>query len=104
VLVEKPLRNNAEDAAQMLAAAQASGGIIIEAIPLPLPSLVRRALTTLRGGAIGASAHRAVFNAICPIRPGELRYIEELGGGALMDLGCYCLHWIRTVAGDEPTS
>src|SRR6185436_3862190 len=24
-------------------------------------------------------------------------------GGALMDLGCYCLHWIRTVAGDEPT-
>ncbi len=20
-----------------------------------------------------------------------------------MDLGCYCMHWIRTVAGDEPT-
>ena len=36
-------------------------------------------------------------------RPGELRYVEELGGGALMDLGCYCLHWIRTIAGDEPT-
>jgi predicted dehydrogenase len=32
-----------------------------------------------------------------------LRYVEELGGGALMDLGCYCLHWIRTIAGDEPT-
>ena len=39
----------------------------------------------------------------CPDTPGELRYIEALGGGALMDLGCYCMHWIRTVAGDEPT-
>ena len=38
-----------------------------------------------------------------PDTPGELRYIEALGGGALMDLGCYCMHWIRTVAGDEPT-
>ncbi len=38
-----------------------------------------------------------------PDTPGELRYIEELGGGALMDLGCYCMHWIRTVAGDEPS-
>ena len=43
------------------------------------------------------------FNANLPDKPGELRYIEELGGGALMDLGCYCMHWIRTVAGDEPT-
>ncbi|MEO8114359.1 MAG: Gfo/Idh/MocA family oxidoreductase, partial [Phenylobacterium sp.] len=34
--------------------------------------------------------------------PGELRYRPELGGGALMDLGTYCLHWCRTVAGAEP--
>jgi predicted dehydrogenase len=44
-----------------------------------------------------------VFNAVLPDTPGELRYIEELGGGALMDLGCYCMHWIRSVADDEPT-
>ena len=45
----------------------------------------------------------AIFNALLPDTPGELRYIEELGGGALMDLGCYCLHWIRTIVSDEPT-
>jgi predicted dehydrogenase len=63
-----------------------------------------RALTALRKGQIGRIRHiDAVFNASLPDTPGELRYIEALGGGALMDLGCYCLHWIRTVAGDEPS-
>jgi predicted dehydrogenase len=61
-------------------------------------------LSLLRAGAIGRLRHiDAVFNVDLPDTPGELRYIEALGGGALMDLGCYCLHWIRTVAGDEPT-
>ena len=64
-----------------------------------------RARSTRCGsGKIGRIRHiEAVFNANLPDTPGELRYIEELGGGALMDLGCYCMHWIRTVAGDEPT-
>ena len=58
----------------------------------------------MRKGEIGRIRHiEAVFNANLPDTPGELRYIEALGGGALMDLGCYCMHWIRTVAGDEPT-
>ena len=66
--------------------------------------LFERALEALRAGAIGRIQHvEAKFYAALPDTPGELRYIEELGGGALMDLGCYCMHWIRTVAGDEPT-
>jgi predicted dehydrogenase len=63
-----------------------------------------RALAALRNGDIGQIRHvEAIFNADLPDTPGELRYIEALGGGALMDLGCYCLHWIRTVTGDEPS-
>ena len=32
----------------------------------------------------------------------ELRYDPALGGGALMDLGTYCVHWCRTLAKGEP--
>ncbi len=104
VLVEKPFANNAQDAAQMVAAARASRRHLFEAFHYRFHPLFGKALGELRRGAIGPLRHvEAVFNANLPDTPGELRYIESLGGGALMDLGCYCLHWIRTVANDEPT-
>ena len=104
VLVEKPFANNAQDAAQMIAAARAADRHLIEGFHYRHHPLFARALESLRAGAIGRLRHiEAIFNATLPDTPGELRYIEELGGGALMDLGCYCLHWIRTVAADEPT-
>jgi predicted dehydrogenase len=104
VLVEKPFANNAQDAAQMVAAARASGRHLFEAFHYRFHPLFAQALAELRRGAIGRLRHiDAAFNANLPDTPGELRYIESLGGGALMDLGCYCLHWIRTVAADEPT-
>jgi predicted dehydrogenase len=104
VLVEKPFANNAVDAERMVAAARAAGRYAIEGFHYRFHPLFERALAALRAGAIGRIRHiEASFNADLPDTPGELRYIEALGGGALMDLGCYCMHWIRTVAGDEPT-
>lgn len=104
VLVEKPFANNAQDAAQMVAAARAAGRHLIEGFHYRFHPLFERTLTALRKGEIGRIRHiEAVFNASLPDTPGEMRYIEALGGGALMDLGCYCLHWIRNVAGDEPS-
>jgi len=104
VLVEKPFANNAQDAAQMVAAARAAERHLIEGFHYRFHPLFERALTALRKGEIGRIRHiEAVFNASLPDTPGEMRYIEALGGGALMDLGCYCLHWIRSVAGDEPS-
>jgi len=103
VLVEKPFSNNAQDAAQMVAAARAAKRHLLEGFHYRFHPLFERALALLRAGAIGKLRHiDATFNANLPDTPGELRYIESLGGGALMDLGCYCLHWIRTVAGEEP--
>lgn len=36
------------------------------------------------------------------ILDGDIRLIKELGGGALLDLGCYCASFARLIAGDEP--
>jgi predicted dehydrogenase len=88
----------------MVAAAHAAGRQLIEGFHYRFHPLFEQALGALRDGEIGRIRHiEAIFNAALPDTPGELRYIESLGGGALMDLGCYCMHWIRTVAGDEPT-
>jgi predicted dehydrogenase len=103
VLVEKPFASNAQDGAKMVAAARTAGRHLIEGFHYRFHPLFESALRSLRAGTIGRIRHiEAVFNADLPDTPGELRYIEALGGGALMDLGCYCLHWIRTVAADEP--
>jgi predicted dehydrogenase len=104
VLVEKPFAHNAQDAAEMVAAARTSGKLLIEGFHYRFHPLFEQALAALRAGAIGRIRRiDATFNAVLPDTPGQLRYIEELGGGALMDLGCYSLHWIRTIANDEPT-
>jgi predicted dehydrogenase len=34
--------------------------------------------------------------------PDNIRLQPELGGGALMDVGCYCINVSRTMAGKEP--
>ena len=57
----------------------------------------------LDSGAIGAvRGIRAHFNVRIPPEPGEIRYDPALGGGAMMDLGCYCVHWARSVMRVEP--
>ena len=104
VLVEKPFANNAQDAAQIVAAARAANRHAFEGMHYRFHPLFDRALGLIRSGIVGKLKHiDAVFNANLPDTPGELRYIEALGGGALMDLGCYCMHWIRTVAAEEPS-
>src|SRR4029079_16696930 len=36
------------------------------------------------------------------LRPDDVRWTRELGGGALLDLGCYCISAARLVTGAPP--
>src|SRR5688572_8381352 len=91
VLVEKPFAMNAEEAAQLVAASRASGKHLVEAFHYRFHPLFERALSIVRSGRLGRLRHiEADFNVSIPNKEGELRYTESLGGGALMDLGCYC--------------
>jgi hypothetical protein len=50
-------------------------------------------------GAIGRLAYvRAALSV--SVEPGDIRRSVELGGGALNDLGCYCVSGIRLFAGE----
>ncbi|MGF1455151.1 MAG: Gfo/Idh/MocA family protein [Alphaproteobacteria bacterium] len=103
VLCEKPFAMNAGEAETMVAAARRSGGILIEAFHYRYHPVFRAVHGWVRTGRIGTVRRiNAVFTVPIADTPGELRHDPRLGGGALMDLGCYPVHWIRTILGAEP--
>jgi len=102
VLCEKPVACNADEARAMLAAASAADRLLMEAFHYPYHPLTARWRELIREGAIGDVRRlRAVFRAYLPDT--DIRYDYSLGGGALMDLGCYCIHLVRLATGREPT-
>jgi predicted dehydrogenase len=103
VLCEKPFAMNAREARAMTDAAARTGRPLLEAFHYRFHPMFGEILRQVNAGAIGKlCAIRSEFSVAIKYRPGELRHDPALGGGALMDLGCYALHWARTVAGSEP--
>lgn len=61
-------------------------------------------LELLQSGAVGET--RTIRSAFTfRLRnPDNIRLSAKLGGGALMDVGCYCVNVSRTLAGTEPVA
>lgn len=103
VLCEKPFAMNLDEAQAMTEAAEARDLVLMEAFHYRYHPLFARVLDIIADGEIGDVRRlEAVFSTSIEATATELRYDPALGGGALMDLGTYCLHWVRTVVGAEP--
>jgi predicted dehydrogenase len=102
VLCEKPLTSNASEAEELAAVAQQTGLVLMEAFHWRYHPLARRMVEIVRSGELGPLKH--VEAALCFPLPmfSDIRYQYDLGGGALMDAGCYTVHITRTLAGEEP--
>jgi len=102
VLCEKPLALNAAEAEEMVAAAKTAGVVFAEAFMYRFHPRVTRLLELIAEGAIG-DVHliRSTFT-FGPIPAENIRLNHDLGGGALMDVGCYGLNFARLVSGREP--
>jgi predicted dehydrogenase len=104
VLCEKPFAMNAGEARHMVDAAAATGQVLIEAFHYRFHSLIREAEAMIRAGTLGAiRGGHAVLHVNIQRSPDELRWRADLGGGGLMDLGCYPIHALRTLIGEEPS-
>lgn len=101
VLCEKPIASNADEAAEMVAAADAAGLVLMEAFHWRYHPLAAR-LDELVDAIGGATHIETEFSVPIPEHD-EVRRSWELSGGALMDLGCYPVQWARFVARAEPT-
>lgn len=103
VLCEKPFAMNAIEAQQMQTAAVKAGRRIVEAFHDRYHPVFNHLLSLVGSGCLGkVQTLTAVFNHTIPETPGEFRRIASMGGGALMDLGCYPVHWCRSLLQAEP--
>jgi predicted dehydrogenase len=102
VLCEKPFAANAREAESMVAEAERCGRRLVEAFHWRYHPLAERMLALCRSGVLGKLERiEARFSA--PIRDrSDIRWDLALGGGASMDLGCYPVHWCRTLLATEP--
>jgi predicted dehydrogenase len=103
VLCEKPFALDEAQARAMVEAAAIAGRPLLEAFHYIHHPVMTRALQLVEEGAIGRLVWaEGVFAVPIAYSPDELRWRPELGGGALMDLGCYAVHALRRATGDEP--
>ena len=105
VLCEKPLAATTAEVEQMFAAADASGKQLMEAFMYRQHPVVKEVLDELHGGLVGnIKIIRSHFTYQRPDSAKDIRYQPELGGGGLLDVGCYCINFMRAIAGCQPES
>lgn len=103
VLCEKPFAMNAAEAASMVAAAERCGRPLLEAIHYRFHPLTEQVRAIVASGALGRIEEaEGQFVYPVPYSDREIRWRADLGGGAIMDDGCYPLHALRTLLGCEP--
>jgi predicted dehydrogenase len=105
VLCEKPFAMDLPQAVEMFDVARQTGRTLVEAFMYRSHPLTKAVLDTVRGGAIGEL--RLIRTSFCYRTTridGNIRFAPDLGGGALMDVGCYCISFSRLIADAEPSS
>jgi len=108
VLCEKPLACNAKEAREMVSAARDAGRLLMEAFMYRFHPRSRRIKQMVAEGRIGTPC--LVRSAFC-FRMREKDWMDadnarlkpEMGGGALLDVGCYSVSVARWLLGAEPT-
>ena len=100
VLCEKPLTRRASDATAAFDAAERAGRVLAEAFMWRHHPQALRLQELVREGAVGeVRMVRAAFS-FTSVREGDVRLQAALDGGALMDVGCYCVSGMRFAAGE----
>jgi xylose dehydrogenase (NAD/NADP) len=108
VLCEKPLACSAKEAREMASVSEEAGRYLMEAFMYRFHPRSRRIKQLVAEGRIGDPC--LVRSAFC-YRMGETdwtneknaRLKPEMGGGALLDVGCYSVSVARWLLGAEPT-
>ena len=100
VLCEKPLAMNAAEAERIVAAARENSVFLMEAFMYRCHPQTLELARLVRDGAVGAvRAIQATFSFCTPEDPRSRLFDPALGGGAILDVGCYPASMTRLIAG-----
>jgi len=100
ILCEKPLAMNLAEARSIVDAARRHGVFLMEAFMYRCHPQIARLVELIRNRAIGdVRLIRATFSFACPFDPKSRLLNAALGGGGILDVGCYCASMARLVAG-----
>jgi predicted dehydrogenase len=103
VLCEKPIALTAEEATQLVAARERTGKLVAEAFMVRQNLQWLRARDIARSGALGEVRAIQTFFSYHNVDPANVRNQSEIGGGGIMDIGCYAIVTARYIFGAEPT-
>ncbi|MCF6313944.1 MAG: Gfo/Idh/MocA family oxidoreductase [Verrucomicrobiales bacterium] len=104
VLCEKPFALNRGEAEQMFAVAEETGKVLVEAFMYRAHARTQELIKRVHSGEIGElRLMRSNFTFYREPSMDDARYHPSQGGGAIMDVGTYCVNFMRQLAGAEPT-
>ncbi len=103
-LVEKPIALNTQQAQEMIDAFRAANVLLAEAFMYRYHPQHQKARELLAAGVTGPlNLIDVCFTfSLRPEDTNNVRLKPELGGGGLMDVGCYCINLCRLMTGEEP--
>lgn len=100
ILCEKPITLNAGDAEAAIEAAREHGVFLMEAFMYRCHPQIAAIIEAIRSGKIGTLRHiEATFTFNAAPNPAGRLEDPELGGGAILDVGCYTTSGARLLAG-----
>ena len=103
VLCEKPIGLSSKEAALLLNATKGYPHLkVMEAFMYRYHSQWIKAIELISQGKIGELRTVQSFFTFYNIDPNDVRNKVDIGGGALMDIGCYCISLSRLLFGEEP--
>ncbi|HKC20878.1 MAG TPA: Gfo/Idh/MocA family oxidoreductase [Gaiellaceae bacterium] len=100
VLCEKPLDRRVEAVERAFDTADRNGRLLMEAFMYRHHPQTRKAAELVRDGAVGKLRQLRSLFSFTLTDEADVRLSPELDGGALMDLGCYCISMQRLLAGE----
>ena len=100
MLVEKPIGMDYAQAVTMIEAARTNDVFLMEAFMYRCHPQTEKVVELIGEGAIGqVRVIRSVFSYHSTYSPGSRAYAKELGGGGILDVGCYTASAARLIAG-----
>ncbi len=103
VLCEKPIGMNAAEVRRLIEVRDQTGVKIQEAFMVRTHPQWLGVKDLVKSGRIGSLTAITMFFSYFNDDKLNIRNKIEMGGGALMDIGCYCINLSRFIFDDEPT-